>query len=64
VSAQKPLQVFEFARVAIDHPSAFAGRTGIVQAIDGDVVALRFSAKRTFPFALKDLRRVVGGVRR
>jgi hypothetical protein len=63
MSPESSLRPGMFVKVAITHASQFAGRTGLLQALDGDVARVRFSAKRTFPFELRDLRRVVGGVR-
>jgi hypothetical protein len=53
----------DFVRVCVNHSSTFAGRSGLVVAVDEDVASVRFSAKRAFPFAVKDLRPVIRPVR-
>jgi hypothetical protein len=42
-----------------DAESPYAGRSGLVVALDGDIATLRFGAVRTYVFALSDLIPVV-----
>ena len=60
MSPESAVRPGDFAKVSLSHASRFAGRTGLVVAVDGDVAKLRFGAVRVTTVALADLRRTVG----
>ena len=52
-----------FVRVARAAASPYAGRTGLVVGVAGDVAHVRFSAVRAYEFAARDLEPVLDSVR-
>jgi hypothetical protein len=64
VIRSEPLKRGDAIRVRSDHPGRLAGRMGILVAIRGDDVEVRFSARRSYTFTRGDLTKVLDAVRR